>query len=117
VAGAGAADGCTDARLVPAEQAVALATRGAARALGRPDIGMLAPGLRADIVVVDTRVPHLSPRYPQPAAAYSLLAYSAQAGDVRDTCVAGRLLMRERRLLTLDEERVMAVAQGLVNER
>jgi 5-methylthioadenosine/S-adenosylhomocysteine deaminase len=100
-----------DARRVPAAQAVALATREAARALGRRDIGVLAPGLRADIAVVDTRAPHLAPLYPHADAVYSVLAYSAQASDVRDVCVEGRLVMRGRQLLTLDEVEVMQRVQ------
>jgi 5-methylthioadenosine/S-adenosylhomocysteine deaminase len=104
-----------NASAVPARQAVAMATREAARALGRSDIGTLGTGRRADLVVVDTRQPHLAPRYPQPEAAYGLLAYSAQASDVRDVCVEGRLLMRSRQLLTLDEAEVMARVQALAS--
>jgi 5-methylthioadenosine/S-adenosylhomocysteine deaminase len=103
-----------DARAVPACQAVALATRDAARALGRRDIGTLAPGLRADICVVDTRAPHLQPRHPGAGSAYALLAYSAQSSDVRDVCVEGKLLMRGRQLLTLDADEAAARVQRMI---
>jgi 5-methylthioadenosine/S-adenosylhomocysteine deaminase len=103
-----------DARAVPASRAIALATRDAARALGRSDIGTLAPGMRADVIVVDTRQPHLAPRYTHADAAYSLLAYSAQASDVRDVCVEGKLLMRDRELLTIDVADAMARVQALI---
>jgi 5-methylthioadenosine/S-adenosylhomocysteine deaminase len=101
-------------RAVPAWQAVALATRDAARALGRSDIGSLAPGLRADICVVDCTAPHLQPRWPGAHSAYAQLAYGAQASDVRELCVEGRLLMRERALLTLDAADCVARVQALL---
>ncbi|MFB7505952.1 amidohydrolase [Streptomyces broussonetiae] len=96
------ADG--DPTAVGAEQAVRMATIGGARALGLGDhLGSLEPGKRADMVVLDLDAPHLRPAHDP----WSTLAYTAQAADVRDTVVDGRVLMRDRRLLTLDERAVL----------
>lgn len=95
-----------DATAVPARTALELATRRAARTVKRSDIGTLAPGMLADIIVVSLDAPHLAPLYEDEHAVYSHLAYSAQASDVRDTIVHGKVLMRDRRLLTLDEGQV-----------
>ncbi|MCR4400011.1 MAG: amidohydrolase [Syntrophomonadaceae bacterium] len=99
---------CQDPQVVPAYQALEMATVGGARALGLEDVGMLAPGMRADIILVDLEKPHL---YPQHDVAAHLV-YAAQASDVDTVMVDGRLLMEERRLLTLDENTIMARAQA-----
>lgn len=94
--------------VVTAQQALELATIGGARALHlEKEIGSLAVGKRADLIVVDLNAPHLIPLY----NLYSHLAYVAEAADVTDTIVNGRVLMRQRRLLTLDEEAAKTAAR------
>ncbi|MCG7203570.1 amidohydrolase [Streptomyces arenae] len=89
-----------DPTAVGAEQAVRMATVEGARALGLDgQLGSLEPGKRADLIVLDLGKPHLTPRHD----VWSMLAYAAQASDVRDTVVDGRVLMRDRALTTLDE--------------
>ncbi|MFE0104966.1 amidohydrolase [Streptomyces sp. NPDC059009] len=90
-----------DPTAVGAERAVRLATIDSARALGLDAaLGSLEAGKRADLIVVGLDRPHLAPRHDP----YSTLAYAAGAADVRDTVVDGRVLMRDRTLLTVDEE-------------
>ncbi|MFD9884144.1 amidohydrolase [Streptomyces alboflavus] len=93
-----------DPTAVGAEQAVRMATVESARALGLDgQLGSLEPGKRADLIVVDLDRPHLAPRHDP----YSTLAYAAGPADVRDTVVDGRVLMRDRTLLTVDERRAV----------
>lgn len=93
---------------VPAGQALEMATIGGARALHMErEIGSLEAGKRADLIVVDLSALHLTPMY----NVISHLVYAAKASDVTDTIVNGRLLMRNRRLLTLNEEAVKAAAR------
>ncbi|MFD5798749.1 amidohydrolase [Streptomyces diastatochromogenes] len=89
-----------DPTAVGAEQAVRMATLEGARALGLGEhLGSLEAGKRADLIVLDLAAPHLRPAHDP----WSTLAYAAHAADVRDTVVDGRVLMRDRRLTTLDE--------------
>ena len=63
------------------------------------------PGKRADLIVVDLDQAHNAPRFDRdPNAIYSQLVYAAKATDVVDVMCDGRWLMRDRRLLTLDED-------------
>lgn len=88
-----------DPAWLTARQALDHATLQSARAVGLGDeIGSLAPGRRADIVLVDLDGPHTQPVHDLAAT----LVHSARSADVTTTIVDGRLLMRERRLLTLD---------------
>lgn len=76
-----------------------LATLRSARAIGLGErIGSLAPGRRADIVLVDLTGPHTQPVHDLAAT----LVYSARSSDVRTTIVDGRVLMRDRELLTVE---------------
>jgi 5-methylthioadenosine/S-adenosylhomocysteine deaminase len=94
--------------VVTAGQALEMATIGGARALHMErEIGSLEAGKRADLIVVDLSALHLTPMY----NIISHLVYAAKASDVTDTIVNGRLLMRNRRLLTLNEESVKATAR------
>ncbi len=78
-----------------ARNALTMATIGGAQCLGLDkDIGTLDVGKQADIVVVDLDKPHLFPLYDP----ISQLVYCANAGDVRDVIVAGRPIVRNRRL-------------------
>ncbi|HEU4595976.1 MAG TPA: amidohydrolase [Pyrinomonadaceae bacterium] len=99
-----------DPRVVTAEEALMLATTGGARALHlEKEIGSLEVGKRADLVVVDLGGLHQTPRY----SIYSHLVYATKTSDVRTVVVEGRVLMRDRRLLTLNEELIKTKARAL----
>jgi 5-methylthioadenosine/S-adenosylhomocysteine deaminase len=88
-----------DPRWLTSRQALHHATLQSARAVGLGDsIGSLAPGRRADIILVDLTGPHTQPVHDLAAT----LVHSARSADVRTTIVDGRVLMRDRELLTLD---------------
>ncbi|MEV6543185.1 amidohydrolase [Streptomyces sp. NPDC051665] len=88
-----------DPRWLTSRQALHHATLQSARAVGLGDsIGSIAPGRRADIVLVDLTGPHTRPVHDLAAT----LVHSARSADVRTTIVDGRVLMRDRELLTLD---------------
>lgn len=97
-----------DPRVVSARQALWMATAGGARALHlERETGTLEVGKRADIVIVDLDRLHQTPRYD----IYSHLVYATKASDVRTVIVDGRVLMRDRRLLTLDEAAIRREAR------
>jgi len=88
-----------DPTAVPAEAALRMATIGGAHALHLGDlIGSLEAGKRCDCILVDLQAPHLQPRH----SLVSDLVYAAQPSDVCTTIVNGRVLMRDRELLTID---------------
>ena len=88
-----------DPRWLTSRQALHHATLQSARALGLGDtLGTLAPGHRADIILVDLTGPHTQPVHDLAAT----LVHSARSSDVRTTIVDGRILMRDRELLTID---------------
>ncbi|MCI3277298.1 amidohydrolase [Streptomyces cylindrosporus] len=88
-----------DPRWLTSRQALHHASLQSARAVGLGDvIGRIAPGRRADIVLADLTGPHTQPVHDLAAT----LVHSARSSDVRTTIVDGRVLMRDRQLLTLD---------------
>ncbi|MFJ9036439.1 amidohydrolase [Streptomyces sp. NPDC102406] len=88
-----------DPRWMTARQALRHATLDSARAVGLgTSIGSLAPGRRADLALVDIGGPHTQPVHDLAAT----LVHSARSSDVRTTVVDGRILMRDRRLTTID---------------
>ena len=94
---------------LPAREVVRLATIGGARALGLDAaVGSLEVGKRADLLVVDLGGPHIAPG----GDVFSRLAYAAQARDVRHVMVDGRLVVRDREVLTVDAERAVATARA-----
>lgn len=89
----------SDPTVLPAGAVLKMATRNGARALGlEGKVGELAPGRLADLIVLDFDKPHLTPLY-EPV---SHLVYAARGSDVRDSVIHGRLVMENRRLLTID---------------
>jgi 5-methylthioadenosine/S-adenosylhomocysteine deaminase len=99
-----------DPTVLPATAALDLATTGSARVLGLQGVvGALAPGLKADLVVLDLDQPHLTPLYDP----YSHLVYAATGADVQTVLVGGRLLVKDRRLLAFDLEETLARAREL----
>jgi len=94
-----------DPTAVSARQVLAMATIGGARALGLAgEIGSLEPGKAADLVVLDTNRPSLTPLY-RPE---SHLVYAADGSAVRDVYVAGRPRVRAGHLVDIDLERILA---------
>ncbi|MDH6552020.1 amidohydrolase [Streptomyces sp. SAI-041] len=88
-----------DPRWLTSRQALHHASLQSARAVGLGDVvGSIAPGRRADIVLVDLTGPHTQPVHDLAAT----LVHSARSSDVRTTIVDGRVLMRDRELLTID---------------
>ncbi|MCU0474538.1 MAG: amidohydrolase family protein [Anaerolineae bacterium] len=97
---------------LPARTALRMATRQGAMVLGLQDLtGSLEVGKAADIIVVDSKPLHNIPHYDfDPNNAYGRIIYSAKSTDVAHTMVAGRFLMRDRQLLTIDEATLRAQA-------
>jgi 5-methylthioadenosine/S-adenosylhomocysteine deaminase len=98
-----------DPTLLPAKAAWSLATIGGARALHIDHLtGSLEPGKRADIAIITVNNTHQLPRFTRdPEAVYAQLVYATKATDVRDVLVDGKILMRDRTLLTLDEAQII----------
>ena len=98
---------------VPARQALAMATRLGAAALHMDRItGALQPGRRADLIVLDLRPLHNVPAFHRdPDGIYARIVYASKSTDVIDVMCNGRWLMRDRALLTLDEEELRREAQ------
>lgn len=96
-----------DPTKLSAGQALRMATRESAKLLNIDrEVGTLEVGKRADLILVDMNKPHLQPIH----NVESLLAYSANGSDVDTTIVNGKVLMRHRQLLTIDEEEVLREA-------
>jgi 5-methylthioadenosine/S-adenosylhomocysteine deaminase len=94
-----------DPTAMNAETTLYTATLGGAGCLqAESEIGTLAIGKKADIIVLDLNQPHLTPLYNIP----SHLVYAARGADVIHSIINGRLVMRNRQLLTLDEKAILA---------
>ena len=96
-----------DGRHPAPEDVLVWATRNGYRALGVPDGGWLAPGNKADLVIVDLRKPHLAPVL----RVVSSFVHQGQAADVESVMVDGRWVMRDGRVLTLDEAAIVREAE------
>jgi 5-methylthioadenosine/S-adenosylhomocysteine deaminase len=103
-----------DPTALPARDALAMATRLGARALHLDRVtGSLEPGKRADLIVLDVDRLHNVPAFERdPNAVYAQIVYASKSTDVTDVMCNGRWLMRDRALLTLDEEALRAAARG-----
>jgi 5-methylthioadenosine/S-adenosylhomocysteine deaminase len=98
-----------DPTAIPAAEALAMATIGGARALGLDrEIGSLEPGKRADLISVSMSATRQTPLYDP----ISHLVYVTRGDDVQTTVVNGRILMRNRRLGTLDRTSILNEARA-----
>lgn len=95
-------DRTQDPKFLKTREILNLATTGAARAMFRAELGQLAVGHPADVIVVDLDNAHTMPVYD----AESTLVYSSRADDVRFTIVGGDILLDEKRVVGLDEAEV-----------
>lgn len=102
----------TDASLLPSWQILEMATINGARALGLDkQIGSLEAGKKADVILVDTWTPALTPVFHgKNSNVLPHLVYVAHGDNVDTTIVDGRILMEGRKLLTVDENQVIEEA-------
>jgi len=107
-----------DPTALPARQTLAMATIIGAKALFMDKIiGSLEPGKRADLILVDISPLHNQPRFQRdPDGVYAQIIYAAKSTDVTDTMVNGKWLMRDRELLTIDEEKLIAQAHAIAGQ-
>lgn len=97
-----------DATALNAKQIVEMATITGARALGLDrEIGSLEPGKRADMIIISLDEPRATPMY----NVYSQLVYALKGSDVRDVMVNGRQIVKDRRVLTLNQAAIVAKAK------
>lgn len=95
--------------IMPAKTLLKMATQGSAAAMGLRNAGTLAEGNLADIISIDLMQPHISPS----ANLTNTLLETVNAGDVSDMIVDGKLIMRDRNVLTMDEKAVLNQARQL----
>ena len=105
--------GTLDAMALLPEDVLQMATRSGARAMGQEqEIGSLEVGKKADITLIDLDAPHIMPVHRVPSA----LVYNAHGGDVDTVIVDGRVLMRNKEVLFLDETALLAECRA-ANQR
>ena len=99
-----------DPTVVDARTVMTMATIKGAEAIGLGSlIGSIEVGKRADVIVIDTHKPHLTPMY-HPC---SHLVYAASGSDVNDVIIDGKIVMRDRKLKTIDVQEVMEAVNRL----
>ena len=97
-----------DPTVVPAEQALEMATIGGARILGLDrQIGSLEPGKKADFITISLAHANAHPLY----NVFSIMAFAAKPGDVEDVFINGRPIVSNRRALTLDPDAIFRKAE------
>jgi len=93
-----------DPTVMDAQTVVRMATIEGAKTLGmEKKIGSLEPGKKADVIVIGLNEPHLTPLYCE----YSHLVYAASGADVDTVIINGKVVMENRKLLTINEQDVM----------
>lgn len=91
-----------------AKSVVEMATIDGARALHlEKEIGSLEPGKKADVVLISLNEPNAVPMYD----IYAQIAYSLKGSDVDTVVIGGRVVMRDHKLLTIDEPQVLEKAR------
>ena len=104
-----------DPTALPARQTLAMATSIGAKACHIDKItGSLVPGKRADMILLGIDKLHNSPNFHRdPDGIYAQIIYAAKSTDISDVMVNGQWLMRDRELLTLNEEELMRPSAGI----
>ena len=96
-----------DPTVIPAYKALEMATVNGGQALGLPEVGILKPGFKADLILVSLQEAHMIPRYDIIAN----LVYAGQAADVQTVIINGQIVMENRIIKTFDEENVLTQAK------
>jgi 5-methylthioadenosine/S-adenosylhomocysteine deaminase len=99
-----------DPTLLDAKKVLNMATAAGTRIIGlEKEIGTIEAGKKADIIIVDTNTPHMTPMYNP----YSQLVYSATGGDVRDVIINGKIVYKDRQFTAIDRDEVMKKAKTI----
>jgi len=102
-----------DPTVMDANTVLKMCTIEGARALGLGDLtGSLEPGKKADLIIIDTHKPHLTPMY-NPV---SHLVYAVRGSDVTTSIINGEVVMEDRKLMTIDIEKVMKDVNTIAEE-
>lgn len=102
-----------DSTILPVPELIRMSTILGAKALGvEKDIGSIESGKKADLIILDYKKPHLVPFHNCP----SHIVYSAFGSDVDTMIIDGKIIMKNREVLTLNEVEVMEKAQQAFEE-
>jgi 5-methylthioadenosine/S-adenosylhomocysteine deaminase len=93
-----------DPKVLDAHQVLKMATINGAKASGISDIGQIKEGMKADIAIIDIDKPHYYPI--ENERLISAIIYSANSADVDTVIIDGKIVMKNRKMLTIDEEKV-----------
>jgi len=97
-----------DPKALTAEEVIEMATIRGAKALGLDkEIGSIEEGKKADIIIIDYWKPHLTPMLNP----ITHIVYAAQGQDVDTVIIDGKLIMKNRKILTVDEEKILEEAE------
>ena len=99
-------------KLATADEVINMATYNGANALGI-DAGSIEVGKKADLILVDTNAPNMTP---MSNAISSNMVYSANGSNVDTTICNGKILMENRKLLTVDEGHILSEAKRAIAE-
>jgi 5-methylthioadenosine/S-adenosylhomocysteine deaminase len=96
-----------DPTAITAREALAMATRESAKAVYLEHVGVVAEGMKADLIMLDLAKPHMTPQHDLVAH----LVYAAQPSDITLVMINGKILLENGELKTLDEEKILFQAQ------
>lgn len=103
----------SDPMIMPAKNLLKMVTLGGARAMLHEDIlGILKPGKKADLISIDLDQPHIMPTH----NLANTLVEVVNSTDVKDMIVNGKLIMKNREVLTLDEEKIMHMSKSALKD-
>jgi len=97
-----------DATAMPARRVMTAATENNAKILGLAQLGKIAPGFKADIILLDMQQAHLQPVYNS-----DFLVYSGSGADVETVIINGEIVLQDRKLLSFDIDECMAEVRKL----
>jgi 5-methylthioadenosine/S-adenosylhomocysteine deaminase len=107
-----------DPTVLPAWKMLRIATIEGAETIGLGDsIGSLEPGKKADLIILDLKVPHMMPIITHPVRNVAPnIVYSARGDEVGTVIIDGKIVVQDRNVLTMDEEKIMEDAQKASDE-
>ena len=107
-----------DPTVLPAWKMLRIATLEGAETIGLGNsIGSLEPGKKADLIILDLKVPHMMPIITHPVRNVAPnIVYSARGDEVETVIIDGKIVVQDRNVLTMDEEKIMEDAQKASDE-